>query len=531
MRGINVVKDQNNLRLMTETANVDTPLFTLKGITKSFSSVIANDHIDLEIRGGEIQALLGENGAGKSTLMKILYGFYRADAGEFFHRGRPVQIRSPHEARRLGIGMVFQNFTLIPALNVMENIAIFLPGLPFVLDRAGLAARIEAVSSRYGLTVDPWATVGRLSVGEQQKVEIIKLLLAEARVLVFDEPTKVLAPHEIDGLMQVFTNLRHDGYAVVFITHKLQEALLCADRITVMRRGKVAGTLPGSGATEDQLVTLMFGTAPVELRLDRTEPPSGTTVPVLELKDVATRAEGGAAGLQGINLVVRPGEIVGIAGISGNGQRELGDVVLGMERCARGAKYLFGRNATQWPVGRVRAAGVAFVPEDPQMAAVPSLTVLENMALGATWDYARRGGLSMDWTAVRQDTEQSLKDLGFSVPPLGQRAGTLSGGNFQRVILARELARRPRLIVAFYPTRGLDVPSAIAARSLLAAARKAGTGVLLISEDLGELFTLGDRLIVIHNGRIVGRFKPEETTLYEVGHLMTGAGSAHAASN
>jgi simple sugar transport system ATP-binding protein len=506
-------------------------MLTLRGITKSFPGVLANDQVDLDVYGGEVHALLGENGAGKSTLMKVLYGFLRADAGQIRLHGHPVHIRSPHDARQLRIGMVFQTFTLIPALTVAENIALFLPHLPAVLEQARVVARIDEMSRRYGLKVDPAAEVRQLSIGEQQKVEVLKLLLADARVLIFDEPTRVLAPHEIEALFEVFANLRRDGYAVIFITHKLHEVLACADRVTVMRRGRVAATLLRAEATEAGLVSLMFGAAPAELRrTSGAEPAAGA--PLLELRAVDTRGQGSATSLHAVDLMIRPGEVVGVAGVSGNGQRELGDVILGLEPCWRGAKLLFGQDATRWSVTRIRRSGVAFIPEDPLgMAMVPTLTVRENLALGNTRRYARHGGLAMDWALVRADLDQTLQRFAMSVPPLEVVAATLSGGNLQRVVIARELARHPRLIIAFYPTRGLDVPSATATRALLLAARNAGAGVLLISEDLAELFSLSDRIVVVYRGRIVGQFRPEQTTAAAVGLLMTGATDAHAAGH
>jgi len=499
-------------------------LLTLHGITKSFLDVKANDHVDLEVFRSEVHALLGENGAGKSTLMKILYGFYRADSGEVRLNNQPVQIGSPQDARRLRIGMVFQDFILIPALSVAENIGLFLPDLPPVLNKARLFNRIDEISSRYGLQVDPSVPVSHLSIGERQKVEILKLLMGDAQILILDEPTRSLAPHEVEGLFRVFGNLRRDGYAVIFITHKLREVLACSDRITVMRRGKVTGRLSTSEATEDGLVSMMFGKILSEPTHRKGEGPGEEAQPILELKHVSTRREEQGMGLGEIDLTIMPGEIVGIAGVSGNGQKEMGDMVLGLEKCSAGRKYLWGQDATFWSVARIRSAGVAFIPEDPLgMAAVGGLTVEENLALANTGKYSLWGGLSMNWKSVRADLMRSLENLGFELPASDKALGTLSGGNVQRMILAREMALNPRLILAFYPTRGLDVQSAVRARDLLLASRNRGAGVLLISEDLGELFSLSDRLLVLFHGKIVGTGTPNELTMKEVGYLMTGS--------
>jgi simple sugar transport system ATP-binding protein len=506
-----------------------TPLVSLRGITKTFPGVMANDHIDLDVFESEIHALLGENGAGKSTLMKILFGFYRADSGEVLLRGQPISIRTPHEARAVGIGMVFQDLNLIPAFTVAENIALFLPNLKAILDSGEINQRINETSARYGLQVDPRALVAQLSIGEIQKVEILKLLLSEARLLILDEPTRVLAPHEVEALFAVLESLRKDGYAILLITHKLKEVLECADRITVLRRGRLAGSLLRKDASEDKLVAMMFEKRLPDLRVGSTRDGAAAGMPVLELRNVSTQAVGAGTSLKGIDLSIRPGEIVGVAGVSGNGQKELCDAVLGMERCTQGRKLLNGQDLTNQPVQVMRRNGIAFIPENPlAMASVPFMSVRENMALTRTWHYARRAGFSMDWGEVETDMAESSKRLGFSVPPW-VIAKSLSGGNLQRMIILRELAHDPRLIIASYLTRGLDVQSAVAARQALVQAREEGAGVLLVSEDLDELFTLSDRLLVLFEGAIVGQFKPPETDIYTIGHLMTGSEVEHVA--
>jgi simple sugar transport system ATP-binding protein len=503
---------------------------SMRGITKAFPGVLANDHVDLDIFASEIHALLGENGAGKSTLMKILYGFYRCDSGGILINGQPVDIHSPHDARLRRIGMVFQNFNLIPALSVAENIALFLPQLPAILNVKEIHQRILDISQRYDLQVNPRAMVSQLSIGEQQKVEILKLLLADARVLILDEPTRVLAPHEVEALFKVIGSLRNDGYAIVLITHKMKEVLECADRITVLRAGRVAGTILRSEADEDKLVALMFEKKLSALQVKRQHPIFESEVPLLELRNAVTRPEGLTPGLNNINLKVHPGEIVGVAGVSGNGQKELGDLVLGMIKCARGKKLLFGKDYTNRSIQQVRRSGVGFIPENPlTMAIAPFMTVLQNMALTRTWRYARVGGLRMDWKAVKHEAEQMMQALEFTFP-LYVPARFLSGGNLQRMVIVREMTREPRLIIASYLTRGLDVQSTIAARQALVKARDDGAGVLLISEDLEELFTLSDRLIVLYGGAIAGSFKPEETNIFEVGHLMTGSEGDHVKS-
>lgn len=498
------------------------PLVTMREITKRFQNVLANDRVDFDIYPGEIHALLGENGAGKSTLMKILYGFYRADAGEICLQGNPVEIRSPQDARKVQIGMVFQNLNLIPAMTVLENIALFLQDLPAVYQPQQIHDRIKRFSKQYGLDVNPSALVSQLAIGEQQKVEILKLLLSNAKLLILDEPTRVLAPHEIEALYQVLDKLRAAGYSFVLITHKMKEVLQCADRITVLQGGRVTGTLLGKDATEARLVAMMFD-KPITSMVNRTPPATlQAREPLLELKGVVTHGVGVATSLKGIHLVVSPGEIVGIAGVSGNGQKELGDVVLGMEQITRGQKLLFGKDYSHQSIQTLRKDGVSFIPENPlAMATVPFMTVLENMALTHTWRYARAGGLRVDWQAVRQDMESALANFGFSYSPY-TLARSLSGGNLQRLIIAREMSYHPKLIIASYLTSGLDVQSAIVARQALLQARNEGAGVLLISEDLEELFSLSDRLVVLYGGQIVGTFRPAETDSYTVGHLMTG---------
>jgi simple sugar transport system ATP-binding protein len=497
------------------------PLVSLKGITKRFPAVVANDGVDLDIFGGEVHAILGENGSGKSTLMKVLYGYYHAEEGHVLFEGKAVILKSPLDARQLRIGMVFQNFTLIPAFTVAENIALFLPKLNLRLNLKTLASKVCEISDKYGLDIDPKAYVWQLSMGQQQKVELIKLLLAEARVLIFDEPTRVLAPHEIENLMQVFRQLKADNYAVIFITHKLREAFASADRLTIMRRGKRVGTLMREEAEEARVISMMFGTEPPAIQRNGGKV-TEEAKPILELVSVSTASAAGDLHLEDVSIAVRPFEIVGIAGVSGSGQQEIGDVILGLLP-HKGVKRFLTHDASRWSIGKLRQWGLSIVPENPLwMGVVGSMTVTENMALADRARYAGTGGLSMNWKAVQEDTAKYQERSRIPMPNPAIAAETLSGGNLQRLVLIRELGQRHKLVVAFYPTQALDLPTAVAARQLLLQARDEGAGVLLISEDLDELFTLSDAILILCGGRIAGRFRPEEITRDAVGHLMTG---------
>jgi simple sugar transport system ATP-binding protein len=492
-------------------------------LTKVFGDLVANQEIDLAVFGGEVHAILGENGAGKSTLMKCLYGFYQPTSGEILLDGKAVGIPTPLEGRRLGIGMVFQNFTLIPAMTVAENVALFLPDLGIVLHPKVIHRRIQEVAARYGLQIDPAAHVADLAMGERQKVEILKILLAGARVLIFDEPTSVLAPHEVEGLYAIFERLRADGYAILFITHKLPEVMAAAQRITVLRRGRVAGQLARDEATPQAIVRLMLGAEPPPAahREGLADELGG---PLLELNRVDLVDVATGVGLKAVDLRVYAGEIVGVAGVSGNGQSELADVILGLRRADGGAILLAGEDASDWNTDRVLDFGVACIPEDPlRMGAIPGMTVVENMVLGEQKRYAQRGGLTLDWARARQDADRFLNTTFLNTPPrLDWAVENLSGGNLQRVVIARELSRRPKVLLAYYPARGLDVSNAEAMRALLLHYRSEGMAILLVSEDLDELFALSDRLVVMYHGRVVGTFRPQETNADQVGHLMTG---------
>lgn len=507
------------------------PILRVRGFSKEFPGILANDSIDLDIYQGEVHALLGENGAGKSTLVKCIYGFYERDCGEITIRGESVDIHSPHDAREHQIGMVFQNLTLIPALSVVENIALFLPHLPPAPDLKSIAQKIDNLGARYHLEIDPWAIVKDLSIGQQQKAELLKLLLAESRILILDEPTRVLAPHEIEGFFQILEQLISDKFAVILITHKLKEVLQCADRITVLRDGRVSGKLSRPEASEEKLVKMMFEKEISAVDLSKKAGKTEKAIPILELRGVSTQGEGAETSLEKIDLEIHQGEIVGIAGVSGNGQRELGDVILGTIKCIRGTKHLYGKDVTNSSIRQLRRTGISFIPENPLiMATIPNMTVLENMAVTNSRLYSRYGGLMIDWQAVKVDTEHTMRQMGFSFS-LFIPAKSLSGGNLQRMVIVREMSHDPQLIIASYVTRGLDVQSTIAARQALLQARDDGAGILLISEDLEELFNLSNRLIVMHDGRIAGKFHPEETDIYEVGYIMTGSGVENVANS
>ena len=513
-----------SLPCASEEAEVATvPLLSLQGITKRFPSVMANNAIDLELKHGEVHAILGENGAGKSTLMKIIYGYYQPDAGNIFIKGKETRFRSPQDSIRSGVGMVFQNFTLVPAMTVVENVALFWPDQGMVLNHKALSARIQEVSDRYALEVDPSARVGSLTMGQRQKVELIKLIIANARLLICDEPTSVLAPHEVEGLFKVFDELKADGYAILFITHKLREVMATADRITVLRHGAVVGTVSPTKTTTAELVTMMIGNAlPQAIRTEDNRVERVETEPVLEFSNVTTDPGDQGVNLKQISFNVRPGEILGVAGVSGNGQEKIGEVLLGLHRKQSGSVKLSGHDIEGWSVSAILNAGVGYIPEDAiGMALVPEMRVEENMVLGETHSFANQN-VFLDWGAIREWIDTSFSAFPMTMPEPSLEVGTLSGGNMQRVVLNRELTRDPRVLVAYYPTRGLDVKTAEATRALLLKAREAGSATVLISEDLDELLAMSDRLMVMHRGEVVGPSRPADISSHQIGMLMTG---------
>jgi simple sugar transport system ATP-binding protein len=495
----------------------------LSKITKRFGPVTANDAISLDLARGEIIALLGENGAGKTTLMNILFGHYVADEGTVEAFGRTLRPGDPRAALQAGIGMVHQHFTLADNLTVSENIVLGTQSLwrP-VLDRASAIDRIAALSKDFGLAVDPKAVVATLSVGERQRVEILKALYRDARILILDEPTAVLTPAEAGALFATLKLLVAKGLSIIFISHKLHEVMAVSDRVLVLRGGKVSGERKTTETSRSELASLMVGQ---EVAAPLVEP-CVPGAPVLELADVSTVRKGAGAFLDNVSLSLRGGEITGLAGVSGNGQSTLAAIIAGTETPARGSVCINGTVPRVWSPARALAAGIARVPEDRHaVGAIGDMTVTENVIAERyrTRRFSRHGML--DWKAAREFAEAMIRDYEVKCPSPDARIRLLSGGNMQKLILGRALDPDPVVILANQPTRGLDVGAVNYVHGRLLEARKRGAAILLISEDLEEILALSDCIIVMSEGRLSTPSKRGERSIRELGDLMAGRGT------
>ena len=501
----------------------DVPVLELRAITKRFPGVVANDHIDLELERGEVHALLGENGAGKSTLMNIVYGLYRPDEGEIRIDGKPVSIGSPREAIKQGIGMVHQHFMLIPVMTVAENIVLASEPTQggVLLDYDEAVRQVRALSEQFGLAVDPEALVQDIGVGQEQRVEILKALYRGAHILILDEPTAVLTPHEALELFEIIRGLKEQGKTIVFITHKLKEVLEIADRITVLRRGKKIETVPRDGATEAGLARLMVGRE-VLLRVEKKASDPGE--PLLDVRDLRVLDSRGLEAVRGVSFQAREGEIVGIAGVDGNGQTELIDALAGLRRAQSGQVLIAGEEVLGDAPGEVLDRGLGHIPEDRQRRGlVLEFSLAENLALH---DYDHSPISRVGWLFPRRMIERArrlLKDFDVRGGGPNTRAAALSGGNQQKVVIAREVARDPSVLVAAQPTRGLDVGAIEYVHRRLVEARDERKAVLLVSLELDEILSLSDRILVIYEGSLVAEYGPDVTE-EELGIAMTGGG-------
>jgi len=499
----------------------------LRGITKRFPTVIANDDVSLSLHPGEIVALLGENGAGKTTLMNILFGLYSPDDGEVIVDGKPLQLSNPSASIAAGIGMVHQHFMLVPVFTVAENVILGMEPLKGAdwIDKRGAHDLVREVSDRYNLAVDPESMVEDIPVGVQQRVEIIKVLVRDARYIIFDEPTAVLTPQEVDEFFEIVRGLKRDGKGVIFISHKLNEALEIADRIVVLRDGKSVGEADPATATREQLAELMVG-RPVLLTVDKEKSNPGEVV--LGVDNLVVLDDRAHRTVDGASFQVRAGEIVGIAGVQGNGQTELVESITGMRPSLAGRVFIGGVDVTDDSPRKIHSSGVAHVPEDRQESGlVLDFTVAENMVLDAYYDYPFSRGIRMDWDAATQAAQRLVDEYDVKTTRVDIPVSTLSGGNQQKVIVAREFDRDVKLVVGAQPTRGVDVGSIEYIHAQIVEQRDQGAAVLIVSSELDEVMAISDRVLVMFQGRIVAEFDPVLSTKADVGLAMLGSGAAH----
>ena len=496
------------------------PILVIDSVTKVFPGVVANDSVSIEIRRAEIHCLLGENGAGKTTLADILYGVYRPDDGHVLLEGRPMEFSSPRDAIEAGIGMVHQHFELVPPMSVIENVVIGTPAKQW-LDLTEARRRLEEFFADYEVEIDPDAEVGRLSVGEQQWVEIFKTLYFGVDILILDEPTAVLTPQGIEELFHILRGMRDEGLTIILITHKLKEVMDLSDRVTVLRRGKVVGTVDTANVDQLDLARMMVGR---EVLHQSDKALSKPGEPLLEVDGIHLASDTGRGSLDGLSITVGAGEIVGVAGVSGNGQNALFDAVVGVRHPTRGTIRIAGQDTTEASPHRIATLGVASVPGDRiAQGLMMDFSVKENLVLGNQRErqFSRAGILNR--AQIDAFAAESIDKFEIKTPSASQTTRTLSGGNLQKIIMARELSGQPQLIIVHQPTRGLDIAASEYVRRRLVQERDRGAAVLLMSEDLDEIFQLSDRIAVIYDGRIVAVTEPDATTLEEIGMHMAGA--------